>query len=108
MSELKPCPFCEGKAYEVMDSINGGVTYCDNCDASAFIGWNSRPIEEAQALRIKELEDKLAMVKESIEVLTPGTWASRHNADGFSVIAIRASYLRGILSNTTNPKKGGA
>ena len=63
MSELKPCPFCGGKAEE--DTHIGGVVcenYCTNpntFDGGGGVwttGWNTRPIEDALNARIAELE----------------------------------------------------
>ena len=77
MSELKPCPFCGGKAitstffdwddldymdFEVNDneSIDGDVT-CENerCINGWYLSpknWNTRPIEDELRARIAELE----------------------------------------------------
>ncbi len=65
MSELKPCPFCGGKA-EVDTNIGGVV--CENLctNPNTFDGgggvwtddWNRRPIEDALRARIAELEAK--------------------------------------------------
>ena len=63
LNELKPCPFCGGKAEE--DTHIGGViceNYCTN--PNTFDGgggvwtadWNTRPIEDALNARIVELE----------------------------------------------------
>lgn len=65
--ELKPCPFCGGKAF--LDSDFSGV-YC-NCGAElAFLEsdkeaaekWNSRPIEDA-------LEEENARLREALETI---------------------------------------
>lgn len=64
LNELKPCPFCSGKAEE--DTSIGGVVcenYCTN--PNTFDGgggvwttdWNTRPIEDALNARIIELEN---------------------------------------------------
>jgi len=76
LNELKPCPFCGGKAEE--DTHIGGVVcenYCTN--PNTFDGgggvwttdWNTRPIEDALNARIAELEaliDQLIAAGESL------------------------------------------
>lgn len=65
--ELKPCPFCGGKAF--LDSEFSGV-YC-NCgaeltflesDKEAAEKWNRRPIEDA-------LEEENARLREALETI---------------------------------------
>lgn len=56
--ELKPCPFCGSPGYwsDVSDCV-GCVGTCPIAgDAMTFDDWNNRPIEDAQAARIAELE----------------------------------------------------
>ena len=86
MSELKPCPFCGGKAVtstfldwddleympiEVNDSesIDGEVT-CENerCINGWWLSqkdWNTRPIEDALNARIAELESTIERLIEA-------------------------------------------
>jgi len=89
--ELKPCPFCGGEAsinkdydldgYGRFDSVK-----CRKCGAKsreiyARVGngcpvhyatvrdaWNTRPIEDAQAARIKELEAALKKASAALNV----------------------------------------
>jgi BMFP domain-containing protein YqiC len=92
--ELRPCPFCGGKAvtstffdwddleymaFEVNDSesIDGEVT-CENerCINGWYLSpkaWNTRPIEDALNARIAELEaeQRWHVVKECNDVATP-------------------------------------
>lgn len=51
MSELKPCPFCGGRASEVHDALSAKFGYpksvkCNSCYASHIHanGWNNRPV----------------------------------------------------------------
>jgi len=79
MSELKPCPFCGGKAltntfldyedleYTPLDTIEHEVT-CENerCINGWWLSpkeWNARPIEDALNKRIAELEAEVAELK---------------------------------------------
>ena len=70
--ELKPCPFCGGKAF--WDSEFSGVychcgaeiTFCES-DKEAAEKWNSRPIEYALKEENKRLHEALAEIKKTIE-----------------------------------------
>lgn len=60
--ELKPCPFCKRQHVDFLERMPrvGRINEearCSNCGATLPIpAWNTRPIEDAQAARIKELE----------------------------------------------------
>lgn len=61
--EIKPCPYCGRKPKEYSDGGGFHVAYCNNpnCQNSgeadlSIAAWNTRPIEDAQAARIAELE----------------------------------------------------
>ena len=91
--ELRPCPFCGGKAitatfldyddleymaFEVNDSesIDGEVT-CENerCINGWYLSpkdWNTRPIEDALNNRIAELKLIIDKLVEGIDSLTSG------------------------------------
>ena len=65
--ELKPCPFCGGKAEFEKDE--GWFVFCEKCGSMTVLfdtkpeakeTWNSRPIEDAQAAEIKRLREELA------------------------------------------------
>jgi hypothetical protein len=57
--ELKPCPFCDGEAYQPDEGV---YVWCSNrnCIGTNAVGntdeWNTRPIEDELNARIKELE----------------------------------------------------
>ena len=70
--ELKPCPFCGGKAF--IDSEFSGV-YC-NCgaeltffesDKEAAEKWNTRPIENELHEKIEKLEAENTRLREALE-----------------------------------------
>ena len=76
LNELKPCPFCGGKAEE--DTHIGGViceNYCTN--PNTFDGgggvwtadWNTRPIEDALNARIAKLEAENNELTERVSML---------------------------------------
>lgn len=65
MNELKPCPFCGGKAYITTFDVFGGVHYavCRNCkarvgkpsEADAVAAWNRRAQPANEPLTLDEL-----------------------------------------------------
>lgn len=75
--DLKPCPFCGGKAY----IVDGGKDYsffagCSNCCSyteffktkdEALAAWNTRPVEDAQASEIKRLRESLEKIIDRAE-----------------------------------------
>jgi hypothetical protein len=110
--ELRPCPFCGGKAitstffdwddleymaFEVNDSesIDGEVT-CENehCINGWYLSpkdWNTRPIEDALNARIAELK---AFIDQLIEI---GSWA-------ITGMTITTSYSPGVLQDLAEKK----
>lgn len=40
--ELKPCPFCGGKAVHKHNDITGDYVFCEKCFARSFFGANKR------------------------------------------------------------------
>ena len=80
MSELKPCPFCGGNAYECdYTHPNGGDWYfvkCDVCDAKsdeyhtqevANNKWNTRPIEDALRAEVEQLKADNSRMREVLD-----------------------------------------
>lgn len=66
--ELKPCPFCGGKA-EFENDNEEWFVFCEKCGSMTVLfetkpeakeAWNARPIEYAQAAEIKRLREELA------------------------------------------------
>jgi len=80
--ELRPCPFCGGPTV----IVSGGWVMCQKwhtygkCLNEIMAGstklWNKRPIEDAQAERIKELEAACRAALASIGETERLTWAS--------------------------------
>ena len=63
--ELKPCPFCGQLRPKDWTEINK-LVLCPHCESVALRkNWNTRPIEDAQAKRIAELE---SILKETVEL----------------------------------------
>lgn len=68
--ELKPCPFCGSE--NINDTTLTEVMVCPDCATSgpdcdtpkeAVKNWNARPLEDAQAARIKDLEGTINEVR---------------------------------------------
>lgn len=81
--ELKPCPFCGGKAYQPNpDQAHGGMVCCQNCGAEAFgPKWNLRQLDEAGAQSGDVCPDckrgKAKNVADAAAGLCPKWWAVR-------------------------------
>lgn len=65
----KPCPFCKSAAKDGDYEDYG--TKCSNPDCDLFQSlqkdnWNTRPIEDAQAARIAELEEENALLRQAL------------------------------------------
>lgn len=75
MSELKPCPFCGGKAEQYVSlsySIERSVG-CTECGADAVgSDWNTRPIEDALLARAEAAELELVELKERMRWIPVG------------------------------------
>ncbi|WP_277202297.1 Lar family restriction alleviation protein [Victivallis vadensis] len=80
--ELKPCPFCGADPDISVQEDDTEDTYyvvaCTNCNMAhsssddenvAIRNWNDRPIEDAQAARIAELEAERDRLREVVEKL---------------------------------------
>lgn len=65
--ELKPCPFCGKSRPENWTEVNK-LVLCPYCETVALRRtWNRRPIEDAQAVRIAELETERDRMREALE-----------------------------------------
>ena len=90
MSEMKPCPLCNGKGYSMPRKINianrisknmGWVCGCGKCDLHVYGDdqistekvWNTRPIEDALQARIAELEARQRWIPVSERLPEEGT-----------------------------------
>ena len=70
--ELKPCPFCRGKAEMLGEDDGMYQVVCPNCAANidnyeyekevAAEKWNKRKIEDAQAAENKRLREALEVI----------------------------------------------
>lgn len=78
--ELKPCPFCGADPDISVQEDDTEDTYyvvaCTNCNMAhsssddenvAIRNWNDRPIEDAQAARIAELEAERDRLREALQ-----------------------------------------
>jgi Lar family restriction alleviation protein len=75
---LKPCPFCGADAnfenqHEGVDWPKRTIIQCDSCttpvaaeieENDAVRAWNNRPIEDAQAAKIAQLEKAVGLLEE--------------------------------------------
>lgn len=77
--ELKPCPFCGGKA-EFENDNGEWFVFCEKCGSMTVLfetkpeakeAWNTRQIEYAQAAEIKRLREALEIYKEALH---EGLW----------------------------------
>ena len=74
--ELKACPFCGGKAIANIkepERVNCSTEGCYQSEAWREYGmrpqtWNTRPLEDAQAARIAELEVKVKALHYGIAI----------------------------------------
>ena len=65
--ELKPCPFCGKSRPENWTEVNK-LVLCPYCETVALRRtWNRRPIEDAQAVRIAELEADRDRLREALQ-----------------------------------------
>lgn len=65
--ELKPCPFCGKSRPENWTEVNK-LVLCPYCETVALRRtWNRRPIEDAQAVRIAELEAERDRLREALK-----------------------------------------
>lgn len=83
--ELKKCPFCGADPDISVQEDDTEDTYyvvaCTNCNMAhsssddedvAIRNWNDRPIEDAQAARIAELEAERDRLREALQVIASG------------------------------------
>ncbi len=100
MKELKPCPFCNGKASRVDDEI-----VCSECFASTSESctpasdWNKRVKDN----RIKELEDELLIMSRAAKELhnAISDYRKRPNANFKSrMLTAAETHKKRIFDNT--------
>lgn len=88
--ELKKCPFCGADPDISVQEDDTEDTYyvvaCTNCNMAhsssddedvAIRNWNDRPIEDAQAARIAELEAERDRMREALLVIASGHFSGR-------------------------------
>lgn len=88
--ELKKCPFCGADPDISVQEDDTEDTYyvvaCTNCNMAhsssddedvAIRNWNDRPIEDAQAARIAELEAERDRMREALQVIASGHFSGR-------------------------------
>lgn len=101
--ELKPCPFCGGKAF--WDSEFSGV-YCHcgaeitflESDEEAAEKWNSRPIEDALKEENKRLREALEEIKKTVESAQDTVYPlhiSLDSKDGLYILEVTKEALKG-------------
>lgn len=71
--ELKPCPFCNGKA-EFENDNKEWFVFCEKCGSMTVLfetkpeakdAWNARPIEDKQEAENKRLREALELIAKS-------------------------------------------
>lgn len=101
--ELKPCPFCGGKAF--FDSEFSGVycycgaelTFCES-DKESAEKWNSRPIEDALKEENKRLREALEEIKKTVEYAQDTVYPlniSLDSKDGLYILEVTKEALKG-------------
>lgn len=101
--ELKPCPFCGGKAF--WDSEFSGVychcgaeiTFCES-DKEAAEKWNTRPIEDALKEENKRLREALEEIKKTVESAQDTVYPlhiSLDSKDGLYILEVTKEALKG-------------
>jgi DNA-directed RNA polymerase subunit RPC12/RpoP len=85
--ELRPCPFCGGKAIANIkepERVNCSTEGCYQSEAWREYGmrpqtWNTRPLEDTQAARIHSLEAELAVTRKANDNLRANLARTDHD-----------------------------
>ena len=98
--ELKPCPFCGKSRPENWTEVNK-LVLCPYCETVALRRtWNRRPIEDAQAVRIAELETERDRMREALEKIAQWDMLARSLKGLIAIIEVLKDTARETLEGT--------
>ncbi len=98
--ELKPCPFCGKSRPENWTEVNK-LVLCPYCETVALRRtWNRRPIEDAQAVRIAELETERDRMREALEKIAQWDMLARSQKGLIAIIEVLKDTARETLEGT--------
>lgn len=116
--ELKKCPFCGADPDISVQEDDTEDTYyvvaCTNCNMAhsssddedvAIRNWNDRPIEDAQAARIAELEAERDRMREALEKIAQWDMLARSQKGLIAIIEVLKDTAREALAEA---KRGGS
>lgn len=104
--ELKPCPFCGGKADYDYDDY-GIHAFCTKCDSrtgdfetinEALNSWNFRPIEDIHNNEITCLREALVEIKNTVEFAQDTVYPlhiTLDSKDGLYILEVIKEALKG-------------